>query len=70
MHEELLLSLAEAKVIVADWQEDYNLRRPHSAPCMMPWAKFAAAWLICTPKTGPGDLNPIPRTSYMRGSAA
>jgi len=36
--------LAEAKVLVADWQEDYNHRRPHSALGMKAPAAFAAAW--------------------------
>jgi putative transposase len=36
--------LAEAKVLVADWQEDYNHHRPHSALAMKAPARFAAAW--------------------------
>ncbi len=36
--------LAEAKVVIADWREDYNTRRPHSALGMRPPATFAAAW--------------------------
>ena len=36
--------LAEAQVLVADWREDYNERRPHSALAMMAPAKFARAW--------------------------
>jgi putative transposase len=36
--------LAEAKVMVADWREDYNQRRPHSALQMMAPARFARAW--------------------------
>jgi putative transposase len=36
--------LAEAKVLINDWREDYNERRPHSALGMMAPAKFAAAW--------------------------
>jgi putative transposase len=36
--------LAEAKVMVADWREDYNERRPHSSLQMMTPAKFARAW--------------------------
>jgi putative transposase len=36
--------LAEAKVMVEDWREDYNERRPHSALSMMAPAKFARAW--------------------------
>lgn len=59
---ELFGSLAEAKVMVADWQEDYNLRRPHSALSMMAPARFAAAWAtvaapesLPTPKPNAGD---------------
>ena len=36
--------LAEAQVMVEDWREDYNERRPHSALQMMAPAKFARAW--------------------------
>ena len=36
--------LAEAKVMVSDWREDYNERRPHSSLQMMAPAKFARAW--------------------------
>jgi putative transposase len=36
--------LTEAKVMVEDWREDYNERRPHSALGMMAPAKFARAW--------------------------
>lgn len=34
--------LAEAKVVIGDWREDYNLRRPHSALGMRTPAAFAA----------------------------
>jgi putative transposase len=36
--------LTEAQVLVEDWREDYNERRPHSALQMMAPAKFASAW--------------------------
>ena len=36
--------LTEAQVMVEDWREDYNERRPHSALAMMAPAKFARAW--------------------------
>jgi putative transposase len=36
--------LAEAKVVISDWREDYNHRRPHSALRMRTPAAFAAAW--------------------------
>ena len=37
--------LAEAKVVIADWRQDYNHRRPHSALGMRAPAVFAAAQL-------------------------
>jgi putative transposase len=36
--------LAEARVVIGDWQEDYNLRRPHSSLGMRTPAAFAAEW--------------------------
>jgi putative transposase len=36
--------LAEACVVIGDWQEDYNWRRPHSALGMKAPAVFAAEW--------------------------
>ena len=36
--------LAEARVVIGDWQEDYNRRRPHSALGMRAPAAFAAQW--------------------------
>jgi len=41
---ELFACLAEARVVVADWHEDYNHRRAHSALGRRPPAAFAAAW--------------------------
>ena len=35
--------LAEARVVIEDWREDYNTRRPHSALGMRSPAGFAAA---------------------------
>ena len=35
-------SLAEARVVIGDWREDYNQRRPHSALGMLTPATFAA----------------------------
>jgi putative transposase len=34
--------LAEARVVIGDWREDYNQRRPHSALGMRAPAVFAA----------------------------
>ena len=36
--------LAEAQVVIGDWREDYNLRRPHSSLGMRAPAGFAAEW--------------------------
>jgi hypothetical protein len=41
---ELFSSLREAQVMVADWHEDYNERRPHSALAMKAPARFARTW--------------------------
>lgn len=43
--------LAEARVLIDDWREDYNQRRPHSALGMQAPAAFAAA---CTPDAAGG----------------
>ena len=40
--------LAEARVVIGDWREDYNQRRPHSALGMRAPAAFAAAWTPAT----------------------
>jgi putative transposase len=49
---ELFSCLAEAKVMVADWREDYNEHRPHSALAMKAPARFARDWRRDNP---PGD---------------
>jgi len=36
--------LAEARVVIEDWREDYNTRRPHSSLGMRTPATFAAEW--------------------------
>jgi transposase InsO family protein len=33
--------LAEPQLVIDDWRHDYNHRRPHFPPGMMPPAKFA-----------------------------
>jgi putative transposase len=43
---ELFSCLAEAKVMVEDWREDYNEHRPHSALAMSAPARFARAWRV------------------------
>ena len=41
---ELFETLIEAQVMVADWREDYNQRRPHSALGMLAPVRFAHTW--------------------------
>ncbi len=41
---ELFASLAEARLILADWRTDYNTGHPHSALAMRSPQRFAAAW--------------------------
>jgi len=41
---ELFQTLTEAQVLVEDWRQDYNQRRPHSALGMRAPAHFAASW--------------------------
>ena len=41
---ELFDTLAEAKVILADWLYAYNTEHPHSALGMLPPARFAERW--------------------------
>ena len=41
---ELFSCLAEARVIISDWHEDYNTRRAHSSLGRRTPAAFAAAW--------------------------
>jgi putative transposase len=36
--------LAEACVVIEDWREEYNLRRPHSSLGMLAPAVFAGQW--------------------------
>ena len=43
---EELSCLAEARVVIEDWREDYNQRRPHSALGMRAPAVFAAEYAV------------------------
>ena len=43
--------LAEARVVISDWREDYNTRRPHSSLGMRTPAAFAADHAAATAKT-------------------
>ena len=49
MRDELLAieqfdSLLEAQVLIADWRDEYNNYRPHSASGMLTPAAFATRW--------------------------
>jgi putative transposase len=48
---ELFACLAEARVVIEDWREDYNHRRPHSALGRRTPAAFAAGWTAATQET-------------------
>jgi len=50
--------LAEAKVMLEDWRQDYNRHRPHSALGMMAPSKFAAAWREAAAEGKLIPLNP------------
>ena len=41
---ELFSCLTEARVLIEDWRQDYNHRRPHSALGMMTPVAYAAGW--------------------------
>jgi transposase InsO family protein len=49
--------LAEAKVLIEDWREDYNHHRPHSALGMKPPARFARAWRVAAPYLHQDDTH-------------
>jgi putative transposase len=58
---ELFSCLAEAQVVIADWREDYNHQRPHSALAMQTPAAFAAGWtpdIEAAPRPGAASLGP------------
>jgi integrase-like protein len=40
----LFSCLAEARVLIEDWRQDYNAHRPHSALGMMAPARFAMGY--------------------------
>ena len=41
---ELFSCLAEAQVVIEDWRQDYNQRRPHSALAMMTPSAFGGGY--------------------------
>ena len=56
---ELFHTLAEAKVILADWVTAYNTEHPHSALGMMPPARFAERWREENAAPTPGSTRPL-----------
>ena len=67
---ELFSCLAEAQVVIADWREDYNHQRPHSALGMQTPAAFAATWTPGTAAPRPGAARSALRASLARHPAA
>jgi putative transposase len=61
--------LAEARVVIADWRDDYNHHRPHSALRMLAPATFAAAWAT-DGRARPAAAPPRPTASPARHPAA
>ena len=59
---ELFHTLAEAKVILADWIASYNAEHPHSALGMVSPARFAERW------REENDGAPTPRSARPTGS--
>jgi transposase InsO family protein len=73
LNETLFLSLAHARVEIAEWVEDYNQERPHSALGHATPAAFAAElhkqWSASLRPTG-SATQPIASTALMRNNAA
>jgi transposase InsO family protein len=42
-HQHLLVTLAQARVVISDWKQDYNTRRRHSSLGYQAPAVYAAA---------------------------
>jgi putative transposase len=62
--------LADARVVISDWREDYNRNRPHSALGMMTPAAYAATWTPDSDRARPGAAPPRPTASSARHPAA
>jgi putative transposase len=62
--------LAEARVLVADWRDDYNHHRPHSALTYLAPATFAAAWTPAAGTPRSGAAPPRPTASSPRHPSA
>jgi len=55
---ELFGTLAEARVVLADWIDSYNTEHPHSALGMLPPARFAERWRETNGAPTPGCTRP------------
>jgi putative transposase len=56
--------LAEAQVLIEDWREDYNHRRPHSSLKMLTPVAFAARYGIEAAALGPlAEADQLPATA-------
>jgi putative transposase len=69
LYVEQFSGLAEARVVIADWRDDYNHHRPHSALRMLAPATFAAA-RATDGRARPGAAPPRPTASPPRHPAA
>ncbi len=64
---ELFSCLAEARVLIEDWRQDYNEHRPHSALAMMAPARFAIGYRHAqqaAARAGDGLRSPSELTSF------
>ena len=65
---ELFSCLAEARVMVEDWRQDYNHYRPHSALGMQTPARFAREWKSTTTSSHQQRPPTLTRDGPMNGS--
>jgi len=64
---EVFTCLDEARVLAADWREDYNANHPHSALGMMSPARFAASWQRIGKHERPNQPRALTRGGPMNG---
>ena len=66
MNTELFGNLREAKVIVEQWRQEYNHRRPHSSLGSLPPAKFAENCIHAVSATPqPPEYNSLTNDNYL-----
>jgi hypothetical protein len=69
---ELFSCLAEARVLIEDWRQDYNQHRPHSALGMMAPARFALGYREAHHAAAPADdelRSPSGLTAFDAGDS-